>query len=32
MEHRLLGQTGLQVPVVGMGTWITFDVRGKAVP
>jgi len=29
MEHRLLGQTGLQLPVVGMGTWKTFDVRGK---
>src|SRR5262249_44378793 len=30
MEQRHLGQTGLLVPVVGMGTWRTFDVRGAA--
>jgi len=30
MDHRTLGKTGLQVPVVGMGTWRTFDVRGGA--
>lgn len=31
MEYRKLGQTGLQVPTVGMGTWQTFDVRGAEV-
>ena len=30
MERRALGQTGLTVPVVGMGTWQTLDVRGPA--
>ena len=29
MEHRAFGATGLEVPVVGMGTWKTFNVRGK---
>jgi aryl-alcohol dehydrogenase-like predicted oxidoreductase len=29
VEHRELGSSGLTVPVVGMGTWRTFDV-GRA--
>lgn len=30
MQRRALGQTGLMVPAVGMGTWRTFDVSGEA--
>jgi aryl-alcohol dehydrogenase-like predicted oxidoreductase len=28
MEQRRFGNTGMLVPVIGMGTWQTFDVRG----
>ena len=31
MERRGLGATGIDVPVIGMGTWQTFDVRGADV-
>jgi aryl-alcohol dehydrogenase-like predicted oxidoreductase len=30
MELRPFGNSGLVVPAIGMGTWQTFDVRGRA--
>ncbi|HEX2909336.1 MAG TPA: aldo/keto reductase [Chloroflexia bacterium] len=30
MDRRKLGKSELTVPVIGMGTWKTFDVRGAA--
>lgn len=29
IETRTLGRSGLHVPIVGMGTWRTFDVTGE---
>jgi aryl-alcohol dehydrogenase-like predicted oxidoreductase len=30
MESRAFGKSGLRVPVIGMGTWQSYDVRGPA--
>ena len=30
MESRMFGKTGLRVPVIGMGTWQSYDVRDPA--
>ncbi len=32
MEHRRLGSSGFTVPVIGMGTWKTFDVSQSQLP
>src|SRR5262249_40230822 len=33
-ESRAFGKTGLRVPVIGMGTWQSYDVRdpGEVLP
>ena len=30
MEQRAFGKSAIVVPAIGMGTWRTFDVKGRA--
>lgn len=32
MERRPLGSTGIEVPIIGMGTWRTFDLAAHEEP
>jgi diketogulonate reductase-like aldo/keto reductase len=32
MDHRRFGSSGLEVPVIGLGTWKVFDVGSPAEP
>jgi aryl-alcohol dehydrogenase-like predicted oxidoreductase len=32
MERRPLGSTGIDVPIIGMGTWRTFDIAAHEEP
>jgi aryl-alcohol dehydrogenase-like predicted oxidoreductase len=31
MQTRAFGATGLEVPVIGLGTWSTFDLPARSV-
>src|SRR3712207_5171843 len=32
MERRAFGRTGIELPVVGLGTWLTFDLPRAEEP